>query len=294
MEKNKKKYNGIDKTALLFLLPAMVIYISVIIFPVFYSLYIGFFQWNGIGEMNFVGISNYVELILNDAVFHKAIKNNAIWIVLTLTVTMITSFILAMILCNNFKGKTFFRGLFYLPCVIAPIAVAIIWRWIYNPNIGFVNEFFRLIGFEYSQNWISSPTASLYAVFAASVWQGVGQPMLLFIAGISAISTDVLEASVIDGAKGIKKLFYIIIPMLRETFVIVIATLLVASMKVYDIIQGLTGGGPGDATEMLSTYMYSQVFKYNNVGYGTAVACIMVLIMLIVIIPYVLFMAKED
>ena len=288
-----KKLRKTDKAVWLFLLPAGIIYLSVIVAPVFYSFFISLFEWNGIGTRNFVGIQNYSRLIIEDSTFHKAICNNLIWIVLTIFVTMTVSLGFAVILNKNFKGRTFFRGFFYFPCVIAPIAVAIIWRWIYNPTMGFINDFFEVIGIGYSQAWISDPHLSLYAVFIAALWQAIGQPMILFLAGLQAIPSDILEAATIDGANGIKKFWLVTLPLLKETFVIVIATLIIAALKVYDVVQGLTGGGPGDSTQMLSTYMYSQVFQYNNVGYGTAVACIMVLIMLVVIIPYISFTAKE-
>ncbi len=294
MNKNMKKHIKTDKAAWLFMLPAAIIYLSVIVAPVLYSFFISLFKWNGIAEMEFVGLQNYINLLTDDKTFRTAIVNNLIWIVLTIFITMTVSLAFAVILNKKFRGRTFFRGFFYFPSVIALIATAIIWRWIYNPNIGFINQFFQLLGIDYSQQWISDPNVSLYAVFAAGLWQGIGQPMILFLAGLQAISPDVLEAATIDGANGIKKFFLITVPLLKDTFVIVIATLIVAAMKVYDIIQGLTGGGPNDATQMLATYMYSQVFQYNNVGYGTAVACIMVILMMIVIIPYVSFTAKED
>ena len=292
--KKKNNYTRTDKAAYFFLLPAAVIYLSVIVAPVCYSFFISLFKWNGIGEKQFVGLSNYINLFKGDKIFHTAIINNLIWIVLTIFVTMTIALLFAVILSKQFRGRTFFRGFFYFPCAIAPIAVAIIWRWIYNPNIGFINEFFKALGINFTQGWISDPNVSLYAVFAAALWQAIGQPMILFLAGLQAISPDVLEAATIDGANGIEQFFLIKVPLLKDTFVIVIATLIVAAMKVYDVVQGLTGGGPNNATQMLSTYMYSQVFQYNNVGYGTAVACIMVLMMMIVIIPYVSFTAKED
>lgn len=293
MKKNKNIVKT-EKSAWLFMLPAAIIYLSVIVIPVFYSLYISLFKWNGIGEMTFVGLDNYLNLFSGDATFRTAIINNLIWIVLTIVVTMTVSLGFAVILNKQFRGRTFFRGFFYFPCVIAPIAVAIIWRWIYNPNMGFINQFFEAIGIDFSQQWISNPDTSLYAVFIAALWQAIGQPMILFLAGLQAISPDVLEAATIDGASGVKRFFYITIPLLKDTFVIVIATLITAALKVYDVVQGLTGGGPNDATQMLSTYMYSQVFQYNNVGYGTAVACIMVIMMMVVIVTYVSFTAKED
>lgn len=289
---NKKA--KIDVGAYFFLLPAAIIYLSVIVVPVFYSFYISLFKWNGIGAKEFVGIKNYLSLFGQDKVFLIAIKNNLIWIALTIFITMSVSLGFAVILNKKFAGRTFFRGFFYFPCVIAPIAVSIIWRWIYNPNIGFINQFFQEIGIEFKQNWISDPKVSLYAIFLAALWQAIGQPMILFLAGLQAVSPDVLEAATIDGADGMKKFFLITVPLLKETFVIVLATLIVAAMKVYDVVQGLTGGGPNNATQMLSTYMYSQTFQYNNVGMGTAIACIMVIIMMVVIVPYIMFTAKED
>lgn len=288
----KKSKSGFG--AYIFLLPALIIYLSVIVIPTFYSFFISLTEWNGIGEMKFIGLGNYIDLFSNDEVFLIAIKNNLIWIVLTLLVLMTVALGFAVILNKQFRGRTFFRGFFYFPCVIAPIVVSIIWRWIFNVDSGFINQFAEAIGIDFRQSWLSNPKVSLYAIFVAALWQGIGQPMILFLAGLQTVPTDVLEASVIDGTNKPKQFFYITLPLLKETFVIVIATLIVAAMKVYDMVQGLTGGGPSNATQMLSTYMYSQTFLYNNVGKGTAVSCIMVIIMLLVIVPYVSFTAKEE
>lgn len=294
MNKKKGRHVKNSKTNWLFLLPAGIIYVSVIFAPICYSLFISLFSWNGIGEKVFVGLKNYLNLILKDQVFHLAIKNNFIWILMTMLITMPVALFFAVLLNKRFKGRTFFRGLFYFPGVIAPIAVAIIWRWIYHPQMGFVNDFFKLIGINYRQAWISDSSCTLYAVFFVALWQAVGQPMILFLAGLQTVPAEILEAASIDGASGIKRFFMVTVPLLKDTFVIVIATLLIAAVKVFDVVQGLTGGGPNNASQMISTYMYSQVFQYNNVGYGTAIACVMVLLMLVVIIPYVLFTARED
>jgi ABC-type sugar transport system permease subunit len=278
----KKRYI----TSWLFLLPAAVIYLSVVVIPVFYSLFISFFKWNGISHLEFVGFSNFINLF-KDSIFLKAISNNLIWIVLSLFGTMTFSLGLAAILNKNFFGRTFFRGFFYFPAVIAGIAVALIWRWIYNPNYGFINQALALIGVNYQQSWISSPAASLYAIFIAALWQSIGQPMIFFLAGLQTVPEEVLEAAIIDGASNTRRFFVITVPMMKETFVIVIANLIVGAMKVFDVIMGLTAGGPNDATQMMSTYMYSQTFRYNNVGYGTAIAILMVIFMMVVIVPYI-------
>jgi ABC-type sugar transport system permease subunit len=276
-----------------FLVPAAVIYLSVVVIPVFYSLFISFFKWNGISAMEFISFNNFASLF-RDSLFIKAVSNNLIWIVLSLLVTMTVSLWFAVILNKKFFGRTFFRGFFYFPAVIASIAVSIIWRWIYNPQFGFINQVLLTLGINYQQSWISNPATSLYAIFVASLWQSVGQPMIFFLAGLQTVPEEVIEAATIDGASSARRFFVITIPMMKETFVIVIANLVVGAMKVFDVIMGLTAGGPNNATQMMSTYMYSQTFRYNNVGYGTAIAILMVIFMMVVIIPYVCFTAGRE
>ena len=280
-------------SAYLFMLPALIIYLSVIIFPIGYSLYISTHAGNGIAKMKFVGIDNYIKMF-KDPVMWISLKNTLIWILLTVFVTMTVALILALLLRKAFRGRTFFRAFFYFPCVISGISVAIIWRWIYNPQIGFINQFTKALGINFSQTWLSNEKVALYGLFAASLWQAVGQPMILFIAGIQAVPEDILEAADIDGAGKVRKFFSITAPLIKETFIMVISTLVIAAMKVYDIVKGLTDGGPNNSTQVLASYMYNQVYQYNNIGYGTAIAIFMVIIMLVIIVPYLVFTAKRS
>lgn len=280
-------------SAYLFMLPALIIYLSVIIFPIGYSLYISTHAGNGIAKMKFVGIDNYIKMF-KDPVMWISLKNTLIWILLTVFVTMTVALILALLLSKAFRGRTFFRAFFYFPCVISGISVAIIWRWIYNPQIGFINQFTKALGINFSQTWLSNEKVALYGLFAASLWQAVGQPMILFIAGIQAVPEDILEAADIDGAGKVRKFFSITAPLIKETFIMVISTLVIAAMKVYDIVKGLTDGGPNNSTQVLASYMYNQVYQYNNIGYGTAIAIFMVIIMLVIIVPYLVFTAKRS
>ena len=279
----------------LFLLPAFIIFSSVVIAPTIYSFYLSFFSWNGIGEKTFVALDNYLNLFLEDAVFLTALKNNFVWILLTIVFTVSLSLMLAVVLNRSFKGRVVYRAIFYVPYMLSWVVVGVIWKWMYNPNMGFINEFLEMIGLESLKvSWLSEPKIALYCVYLAALWQGVGQPMILFLSGLQTIPTDILEAATIDGASRVKAFFYITIPMLKETFVVVFATLIIAAMKLYDIIKVMTGGGPGNATETLATYMYSQTFMYNNFGKGSAVASTMFLMMILIIVPYVIYTAKED
>ncbi|MCL2839384.1 MAG: sugar ABC transporter permease [Defluviitaleaceae bacterium] len=278
----------------LFILPAFLIYTSVIIVPALQSIWVSFHRWNGMDDMEFVGLGNFSHLFFEDLVFWGALRNNLVWMILTLVFMISVSLGLAMLLNAKFKGRTFFRGLFYFPFVLSGILVGIIWRWMYNVNFGFLNEFLSLIGLDQlRQTWLGDPNMALFYVFIAALWRGVGAPMILFLAGLQTIPEDVLEAADIDGASRFKKFFSIKLPMLKETFVIVLATQIIGSMGVFDIIVATTGGGPGNSTQVLASYMVQQTFSFANMGMGAALSTIMLVIMMIVVIPYVLFTTKE-
>ncbi|MBU9726556.1 MULTISPECIES: carbohydrate ABC transporter permease [Diplocloster] len=278
-----------------FLAPALIIYFIIIVFPTFYSVILSFFDWNGISEKKFIGIKNYVNLFTNDAVFRIALKNNIIWIVLTVCITVVLALLLALVLNNRFKGRIVYRSIFYFPYMLSWIIVGIIWKWMYNPNFGMINTFLDALGLDSLKGaYLSNPKIALYCVFIAALWQGLGQPMLYFLAGLQTMSSDVLEAARIDGAGKFNLFIRVIVPMLKETFVIVLATQIIASMKVYDIVYVMTDSGPANATQTLATYMYNQTFSYNSLGAGSAVATVMMAIMMVIIVPYVIYSTKED
>lgn len=284
-----------DIKAYLFILPAFVIFSTVVILPTLYSFYLSFFSWNGIAEKKFVAFKNYINLFFSDAVFITALKNNFIWIILTVFFTITMSLLLAVILNRSFKGRVVYRAIFYVPYMLSWVVVGVIWKWMYNPNMGFINEVLEMAGLgNFKLGWLSNPKIALYCVYFAALWQGIGQPMILFLSGLQTIPGDVLETATIDGAGKVKVFFLITVPMLKETFVVVFATLIIAAMKVYDIIKVMSGGGPGNSTETLATYMYSQTFMYSNFGKGSAIASVMFLMMIFIIVPYVLYTAKED
>lgn len=280
----------------LFVAPALIIYLTVIFCPALYTLYLSFFEWNGVAtDKVFVGIQNYSALLTSDTVFLKALQNNLLWTLGSLVVIIGLGLALALLLHRKVKGRVFFRGVFYFPVVLSGVVVATIWAWIYNPTQGFINKVLEMAGLEsWTHAWLAEPGIALAAVFIAGIWQGVGQPMVLFLAGLSTIPNDPYEAAIIDGAKPYQSFWYITLPLLREAFVIVVATTMIGSMKVYDIIYAMTGGGPAQSTQVLSSWMYYQTFKYANIGSGSAISMVLVLITMVVIIPYVYYSTKKS
>ena len=281
-------------SAYLFILPAFIIYTSVIMVPALNSAWVSLHSWNGMDPMVFIGFENFRHLFTEDLVFWTALRNNLTWMVMTLVFMVSASLGLAMLLNAKYRGRTFFRGLFYFPFVLSGILVGITWSWMYNVQFGFFNEFFSLIGLEHLRHtWIGDPDGALFYVFLAALWRGIGAPMILFLAGLQTIPKDVLESAQIDGAGGIKQFFLIKLPLLKETFIIVLATQIIGSMGVFEIIVSTTGGGPGNTTQVLATYMVQQTFAFANMGMGAALSTIMLVLMMIIVIPYVLFTTKE-
>ncbi len=278
-----------------FMMPALLIYSSVVVIPAIYSIVLSFFKWNGIGKITPVGFRNYVNLFTRDTVFQTALSNNLVWIILTLVFTTSLALGLALMLNNAFKGRTVYRAIFYFPYMLSWVVIGIIWKWIYNPNIGFLDEMLKLIGLGHLKiTWLSDPKIALYCIFVAALWQSTGQPMLYFMAGLQAIPHELYEAADVDGAGTWSRFIHITIPQLKETFVIVFATLVISAMKVYDVVYVMTGGGPANSTQTLASYMYSQTFDFSNLGIGSAIATVMMLVMMVVIVPYILFTTRQD
>jgi ABC-type sugar transport system permease subunit len=279
----------------LYIVPAFLIYTSIVIVPALYSIYISLFKWNGISPKVFVGLKNYIDLFTKDPIFLRSLKNNFIWIIMTLLVTVVIAMLLALLVNRKFKGRAFVRSYFYFPYTLSIILVAIVWRKMYDPATGFINEFLRSGNLDsFTGQWTADPKIALFCVFIAAAWQSVGQPMILFLAGLQTLPVEVLEAAKIDGAGKIKGFFYVTVPLLKETFVIVLATQIITSMKVFDVIMGMTAGGPANSTQTLATYMYSQSFLWDHWGKGTAIAVVMLAIMMLIVVPYVVYTARRE
>ncbi|TDF99500.1 carbohydrate ABC transporter permease [Paenibacillus piri] len=280
---------------LIFLLPALFFHLAVIVYPSIYTLYLSFFSWNG--SINtakvFVGLQNYVTLFTGDSVFYTALRNNFLWTTGSLVATTVLGLSLAMIINYKLRGMIIFRGVFYFPYVLSGIVVSLMWSWMYHPEFGVFNEILRGIGFE-PVEWLSNPKLALLSVFIASTWHHVGAPMILFLAGLQSIPSDPYEAAKVEGANKLQVFIYVTVPMLRETFVIVFATTLIGSMKVFDTIYAMTGGGPAQSTQVLASWMYYQTFQFHNLGVGSAISWILVILVMAITIPYIMHMSKQS
>lgn len=284
--------------ALPFLAPALVAYLIFVIGPMAESVRLSLFEWTGFvgAPQVFVGIDNYVRIFTQDPVFWRAFGNTVIWIVLSLIIPLTISLVLAVALNRPLFGRNLFRSMFYIPGVLASIAVANMWRWIYNPNYGIGASLGEALGWEWLADiqWLGNQDIALYSVFIAFVWQAVGTNMVLFLAGLQSVQKDHIDAARIDGANAWQVFRNVTLPALRPTMVIVIVLTFIGAIKVFDLIVGMTGGGPAQMTQVLALWSYQQSITNHEYGPGNAIATVLLVLTLMVVLPYLAWTARQE
>jgi raffinose/stachyose/melibiose transport system permease protein len=279
----------------LFLAPAMLIYLTIIVYPLIYSSWLSLFEWDGISPTKrFVGFDNYVTLWTSNRVFWIALKNNALWTAVALVVPTALGLALALLLNGKLVGRGFYRGIFYFPAILSLSLCGLIWTWIYHPSLGFLNQFLEWVGLESMQRaWLSEPSIALFAVMVAAAWHNTGLPMLLYLAGLQTIPREVIEAAHVDGATAVQRFRYVTWPMLKDTTFVVLAITFINSLKVYDVVYVMTYGGPANQTQVLGTWMFFLTYNFNRIGLGTAIAVVLFGLTLIFAIPYTRRLGSE-
>lgn len=283
------------KSFLIFLLPALLIYGAFVLYPLLNAGFLSLFAWDGVSpNRTFVGLGNYVTLLTKDPIFWRALSNTGIWVALSLMIPTTLGLALALALNTKLFGRTAFRAIFYLPAIIASIAVAAIWSWMYHPSLGLINYVLEIIGVETMPDWLGDRNIALFSVFIPSIWVGTGPNMILFLAGLQTVPGDLIDAARVDGATRIQVFRHVTLPSLRHVSIIVVALTIISSLKVFDLIYSMTFGGPGQATQVLASWSYFQAFNLRNFGMGMAVAMVLLLITLLVVVPYLIWAGRED
>jgi raffinose/stachyose/melibiose transport system permease protein len=282
-------------TPYLFLAPALVVYIGFLVYPMLVSLYVSFFDWDGMAAtMTFVGFKNYFDIFFTDEVARLALLNNVFWTLGCLIIPTGIGLLLALALNRNLRGTTVLRTIFYAPAVLPLVAVGLIWSWMYNPNFGAINVLLTSVGLgRFAGAWLSGYDTAFPSAFATYVWASCGFPMILYLAGLQSIGREYYEAARIDGANAQQSFWHVTLPGLRESHVIVLSLAVIGGFKVFDLIYTMTYGGPGRVTQVLGTWMYFQAFQYYHAGYGAALAWLIAAIILVIAIPYIRHMSRD-
>lgn len=279
-----KKIFSNKKYIALFVLPGFLIYVAFLLFPILYTFYISLFKTNLMTEAEFVGFQNYSNLF-RDTTFQTAIKNNLLMVMGSLLAHMPLALLFANILYQKIKGTHFFQTVFFLPNVICGVAVGLLWSFIYNSNFGLLNEILSLLGFENArQAWLSNPETALFCIIIVVMWQFVGYHMIIQLAAMKNIPDSLYEAADIDGASGMRKFTSITLPLIKNVLRIDAVLIITGSLKYYDLVAVMTGGGPNHATELLSTYMYYQGFRTLKYGYSAAIGMVLLVLCVIALV----------
>jgi multiple sugar transport system permease protein len=261
-------------TGYLFLLPNIIGFLLFSSIPVLATFTISLLDWDLIRAPRFVGIDNYVKLLTDDALFRKVLFNTGYYVLGTVPAGVILSLLMALAMNANVKGIAVYRVIFFIPVISASVAVAMMWRWLYNTDFGLINLALASIGVK-GVPWLSSTAWAMPAVIIMAVWKSLGYNMLIFLAGLQSIPVHLHEAAAIDGANSFQRFRHITLPLLAPTTFFVLIISMINSFQVFDLAFVLTRGGPGDATNTMVMYIYNQAFQFFHMGYAAAIAWVL-------------------
>jgi len=269
---------GKKGNVMVFVLPALLMFLGFILIPLIISALYSLFKYDGIGTMQFIGLKNYADMFTTDPYFLRAIGNCLLLVIVSLVVQLPISLALALVLARGVKGEKFFRTVYFLPVVISSMVIGQLWMKIFNSDYGLLNtviRFFTHSDFQYS--WLSNPKTAFICTVVPAVWQYVGYHMLIFYAGIKSIPTDYYEAAQIDGATKGQVTRKITLPLLAPVMKTCMVFSITGSLRAFDLIYVMTGGGPNHASEVPATLMYGNLFRKGLYGYGSAQAFFIVI-----------------
>jgi raffinose/stachyose/melibiose transport system permease protein len=280
----------------LFLLPAFVIFFLFIIYPIIRAVYFSMFNWNGMGPATiFVGLDNFKQ-ILTDQVFMKSIGNCLLIVILSLAIQLPLALTLAIMVGRDLPGRVFFRAIFFMPYVLSEVITAIIWMSLFSPDPerGFINALLVLIPGVHAQNFLGDMKQVMACVFIVLSWKYFGLHMLLYMAGLQNIPREIEDAAMIDGANRWQTIRHVTIPLLGSTIRTTVQLSVLGSLTQFNLVWIMTRGGPVNASEVMSTYMYRYAFIRFQLGYGSAVALVMLAICLIFSVTYLRLARQPD
>lgn len=275
-QSNINKNNGL--TALIFILPAVLGTLIFIVIPVIFSFSLSFVDWDLLSPMKFVGLSNFKD-VLTDSTFVQVLINTFVFAIASSVFAVIIPLVLACILNTKIRGSNFYKTAYFLPFITPMIVIAIVWQWVFDPNIGLLNQILHT-----HIKWLYDVRFAMPALIAVSVWKLIGYNMIIFLSGLSTINQEVLEAAKIDGANSWQVFKNVTVPLLSPTIFFVIVITSISSFQVFDLIYVMTQGGPDNSTMVLVYSIYKYAFEYFDVGKASAIAYILFAIIFVLVL----------
>jgi ABC-type sugar transport system permease subunit len=276
--KKRDTYRRSQRIGYLFILPSSLIYLLFIIVPIGWSAYLSLTDYN-LRTAQFIGLQNYAAL-LGDSMFHKAFLNTVVFTLLTMVPNIVVGLGLAMLINKRLIGRGFFRAVFYLPHIISLVVASLAWSYLFSET-GMLNMLLKTIGLA-RVHWLTSGGTAMLCVAIVSLWMDCGHNMILFLAGLQGIPAHLYEAASLDGANGAQLFRYVTLPMLAPTTFFVFILSCISSFQVFGQVYILTGGGPDNATTTLAHQIYLNIFQYYKMGYASAMAIVLLIIILLI------------
>lgn len=287
------KKNRLNIMPWIFLTPGILMFSLYVIIPIFQSIVVSFYEWDGLSEATYVGLANYTEL-WQDENFYTSLKNNFIWLILYMLAVPMGLFI-ALFLNQTVFGIRLYKSLFFFPFVISQVVVGLVFSWFYDPSNGILALIFNFFG--------GKPPAILaderyvtYGIIAAGLWPQIAYCMILYLTGLNNVSPDQVEAGRLDGARGWRMLWYVVLPQLRPATFIAVVVTVIGALRSFDLISIMTQGGPYGTSRVLAYYMYeTSLSEYGfRMGYGAAIAVVLFLIMMVYISFFLWRMYQQE
>ena len=266
MQKNVCKNNIIG---VYFVLPAIIGTFIFIVIPIICSFTLSFTNWDLLNEISFVGLDNY-KAILNETIFKQILLNTLVYAISTTIFAVILPLIIANIINMKLKGAEWFKTIYFIPFITPAVVIAIVWSWIFDPNIGLINSFFKL-----HLNWLYDTRLAMPVLILVSIWKLIGYNVILFLTGFSTINNNLYESAKIDGASTIQTFKNITLPLLKPTTYFVTLVTAISCFQVFDLIYVMTQGGPNDTTNVIVYSIYKYAFEYFDIGKACALAYIL-------------------
>ncbi len=268
--------------AYIFMIPGVAWLLLLHFYPIFRSVYYSFFQWSGhvTDVPRFYGLRNYVGTV-TDPLFWNAVLNTFFYVGMTVPMNTLFSMLVAVLITNVVKGRSFYKVLFFMPSVVGLVVASVVWRWCYEPMFGIYNHLLAQVGLP-QLAWLKDPSTAMLSIALMTIWQNMGYYVVIFLAGLTAIPQELYEVSKIDGASRVRQFFAITLPLLGPIILFVMMYSTIKNIKIFGEVFVMTGGGPGKSTVTMGFLIYEEAFHYYNFGIGNTMAILMFLIILII------------
>ncbi len=277
----------------LYVLPALLLILILIYIPIVLTGYYGLMDWDGIGAKTFIGLDNYIEL-MKDKMFWTSTYHSVLLAVFS-AISLVAYLVISLILASKIKGAGLLRKIYLIPMLLSSVAIAQLWLKIFDPTNGMLNKLLEMFGVENTPIWLADPNLVLYSIFIPIVWQYAGFYIIIYYAALKGVPDEIMEAAKIDGATPLQIAYKIKLPLIAPVIKVTIVLAIVGSLKYFDLIYVMIGGGPNGASEVMASYMYKEAFKTYNFGYGSAIGFALLIICLVMTwVIQKLTASKED